>query len=112
MSCSGPKTAQRITILCTQIIPQDAPTPIAKLQSRSENLKKHCTDAVGEETFYQAFTMLQKMMDETDGFVELDGQVYDGADDEQVGHMRLTISQSSELLTCTVFVIFIIVVEV
>ncbi len=98
--------------MCIQIIPQDAPTPIAKLQSRSENLKKHCTDAVGEETFHQAFTILQNMMDETDGFVELDGQVYDGADDEQVGLVRLAMSQSSELLTRTIFVIFIIVVEV
>ncbi len=32
------------------------------------------------------------MMNETDGFVELDGQVYDGADDEQVGHMRVPTS--------------------
>ncbi len=40
--------------------------------------------------------MLRNMMDETDGFVELDGQIYDGADEEQVGHMGLPISHSLE----------------
>ncbi len=63
-------------------------------------MKKYCIGAVGEGAFRQAFIMLQLMMDETDGFVELDGQMYDGADDEQVGGFPVTMSQkSSELLT-------------
>ncbi len=77
---------EKIITLNIQIIPQDAPTPIAVLQyNKAKSLKKQCMDAVGEEAYHQALTMLQNMMNETDGFVELDGQMYDGADDEQVG---------------------------
>jgi serine/threonine protein kinase len=63
---------------------QDAPTPKGVLKDRIKFIKSKCVAAVGDAVFQRAYSVLQAMMDDQDGFVEVDGQMYDGADDAQV----------------------------
>ncbi|CAM9332534.1 unnamed protein product [Chrysoparadoxa australica] len=69
---------------------QDAPTPKGRLHERIQYLRKKCIDGLGEEKFTRAFDLLKKMLDE-DGYVEVDGETFDGADDSQVREVLVKV---------------------
>jgi hypothetical protein len=54
---------------------EDAPAPAGRMQDRVNYLRQRCIDGMGADVFAQAFAALKKMMDEDDGFLELDGKV-------------------------------------